>query len=115
MDTTEIDKYRRKLQEARERLIGTETARSGAADTVELDQTRTGRLSRMDALQTQAMAKARQERAGMSLRRIEAALRRCDTGDYGYCVECDEPIDPRRLEAEPAVSLCLACAERREG
>ena len=39
--------------------------------------------------------------------KIEAALRRIDDGSYGYCVETDEPISLRRLEALPIASLSL--------
>lgn len=82
--------------------------------TVELDQTRVGRLSRMDALQGQAMAKATAERKQVEIRRIEAALERIETGAYGYCLQCDEAIAPLRLEADPATALCINCAEKRE-
>ncbi|MFP4080082.1 MAG: TraR/DksA family transcriptional regulator [Ectothiorhodospira sp.] len=96
-------------------LEGTAGARRSGADTVELDQTRTGRLSRMDALQGQAMARASEARAAQQIRRIQAALRRMDEGGYGECVDCGEPIARGRLEANPAVALCIGCAEKAEG
>ena len=48
------------------------------------------------------------------LQKIEAALRRIDDGSYGYCVETDEPINLRRLEARPIASLSLHAQERHE-
>ena len=42
--------------------------------------------------------------------RVAAALRRIESGDYGYCLNCDEEIDARRLEIDPAEPLCLDCA-----
>jgi DnaK suppressor protein len=48
------------------------------------------------------------------LQKIEAALRRIDDGSYGYCVETDEPISLRRLEARPIASLSLHAQERHE-
>ena len=48
------------------------------------------------------------------LQKIEAALRRIDDGTYGYCVETDEPINLRRLEARPIASLSLHAQERHE-
>lgn len=77
---------------------------------VALDQQSVGRLSRMDALQRQAMAQAQERQRALQLRRVEAALRRIETGEYGYCEECGEPIAPRRLEVDPAVPLCISCA-----
>ncbi len=42
---------------------------------------------------------------------ISRALARVDDGDYGICTNCNEPIDPRRLEVLPYAELCVACAE----
>jgi len=90
-----------------------ETADESAA-VVELDQAKVGRLSRMDAMQAQAMAKASSERREQMLRRIEAALKRIDDDEYGDCRECDEPINPRRLEFDPTAVLCIDCASKLE-
>lgn len=77
---------------------------------VELDQQSVGRLSRMDALQGQAMATASQQRRKHRILALEAALRRMDDGDYGSCLECGEEIAPRRLMADPAAARCIRCA-----
>lgn len=109
------------LQECEQRLLKIRAdiealadTRREAAGTVELDQTRTGRLSRMDALQGQAMAKAGQARAELELKRIESALKRIKDGGYGECMECGEEIAVARLKANPVVTLCIRCAEARE-
>ncbi|WP_417674218.1 TraR/DksA family transcriptional regulator [Roseibium sp.] len=83
----------------------------GARATVELDQQSVGRLSRMDALQGQAMAQASERQRRTDLVRIEAALKRLDDGDYGYCLECGEEIAAKRLEIDPAAALCITCAD----
>ncbi|NBC11879.1 MAG: TraR/DksA family transcriptional regulator [Gammaproteobacteria bacterium] len=85
-----------------------------AAATVELDQTRQGRLSRMDAMQQQAMAAATGQRRTTELARIDAALARIDSGDYGLCLGCDEEIAPARLEIDPAATRCISCAAKAE-
>ncbi len=77
---------------------------------VELDQTRVGRLSRMDALQHQAMAQETERRRQQELTRIDAALVRLRNGSYGDCVECGEPIANKRLDLDPSVLYCIACA-----
>jgi DnaK suppressor protein len=82
---------------------------------VELDQSKVGRLSRMDALQQQAMLDATRVRAQRERVRIQSALSRIDHGEYGRCVQCDEPIALGRLEVDPAAPLCMACASRLEG
>lgn len=86
-----------------------------ASAIVELDQSKVGRLSRMDAMQGQAMAQASRERREVKLRLIDAALARIDADDYGYCQNCDEPIAPSRLEFDPTVLLCIDCARKAEG
>jgi DnaK suppressor protein len=109
------------LKETRDSLLklqadleaATEDA-EGSAAIVELDQSKVGRLSRMDAMQAQAMAKASGLRREATLRRIGAALRRIDDGDYGLCIECEEPIDPKRLDFDPTLLLCIDCASRSE-
>lgn len=77
---------------------------------VELDQQSVGRLSRMDSLQVQAMAKAADARRAQEIRRIDAALLRLEEGDYGWCVECGEAIEVKRLEIDPAAPRCSGCA-----
>jgi DnaK suppressor protein len=46
--------------------------------------------------------------------KIDAALRRIETGDYGYCEETGEPIGLQRLEARPIATLSLEAQERHE-
>ena len=106
---------------SRERLLKLKAeleavAESGdeSAAIVELDQTKVGRLSRMDALQAQAMAKASAGRREQMLRRIEAALVRVENDEYGICQECGEPINPKRLDFDPTVTLCIDCASSAE-
>tara|TARA_B100001115_G_C15722543_1_gene351426 strand:+ start:179 stop:559 length:381 start_codon:yes stop_codon:yes gene_type:complete len=78
---------------------------------VELDQTQQGRLSRMDAMQQQAMADETQRRRHVRLVQIDAALARLDDGEYGYCVTCGEEINADRLALDPAIALCLRHAK----
>lgn len=77
---------------------------------VELDQQSVGRLSRQDSLQVQAMAQAADVRRTREMRRIDAALARLDDGDYGWCAECGEAIEAKRLEFDPAAPRCSDCA-----
>jgi len=77
---------------------------------VELDQTSVGRLSRMDALQDQAMALETDRRRQVELQLIDAALKRIEDGNYGYCQSCDEDIPEKRLQIDPTASVCIDCA-----
>jgi DnaK suppressor protein len=84
------------------------------SDVVELDQTTQGRLSRMDALQGQAMAQEVARRREVEIRQIDAALTRIEEGEYGYCVSCGEEIQAKRLDFDPSVPTCIDCARDGE-
>jgi len=84
-----------------------------AARTVDLDQP-IGRLSRMDAMQNQQIAKAGLRSQQLKLKRIEVALAALDQDDYGLCRSCELSIDFRRLKARPESPFCLECAEEME-
>ena len=101
----------RERLEARRGELEAQSADTGAArGAVELDQQSVGRLSRMDAMQVQAMAQAQERKRRHDLVRIEMALRRLDAGDYGYCVECGEEIPDKRLAIDPMAEKCVGCA-----
>ena len=109
-----IESIKGRLIEQRDELREVYESSKESAETVELDQTRVGRVSRMDALQAQAMAKESNRRRQLALQRIDSALKRIEAGDYGDCVVCDEPISVSRLEADPAALLCIDCASKAE-
>jgi DnaK suppressor protein len=108
----EDDRQRfRDLLAARERELRSLSGDAAEARRpVELDQQSVGRLSRQDALQQQAMAKAQDARRAGELLRIKATLERIDAGEFGECVECGEPIAMKRLEINPTTEICVACA-----
>lgn len=85
-----------------------------AAQTVPLDQNSVGRLSRMDALQGQAMAKASVDRQLALGQGIAKALLRIEENEYGRCQECDNFIALARLEIDPIAEFCITCAELKE-
>ena len=48
------------------------------------------------------------------LKKVQAAIHRIDSGDYGWCEETGEPIGVARLLARPTATLCLDAQLRRE-
>jgi DnaK suppressor protein len=69
----------------------------------------------------QTTAEANREESGRevsrkaaSLREVEEALERIADGSYGICLDCDEPIPPKRLAIRPAAARCVACQERQD-
>ncbi len=80
-----------------------------SAQTIELD-TSIGRLSRMDAMQSQQMALELRRRQKNQLLRAENALKRIENGTFGGCARCGQPIPEERLEAQPDAVVCIGCA-----
>ena len=105
-------KMKKRLLDRRKELEHVMEVSAETNTEAELDQQRIGRLSRMDAMQQQAMEEETHRRRDQELARIEAALKRIDDDDYGFCTACDEPIAPKRLENDPATPLCIECASR---
>ncbi|XKE44715.1 TraR/DksA family transcriptional regulator [Halomonas organivorans] len=107
----DMEAVKARLEAMRDDLLARSADSQDARDTVMLDQTSVGRLSRMDALQGQAMAKAEEERRQLTLKRIASALARIERGEYGECIACGDRIDARRLEGDPVALKCIECAE----
>lgn len=106
--------FRDLLQKLKAELLKAGETGDLAEEVVELDQARVGRLSRMDAMQVQAMSLETGRRRRQQLLQVDTALNRIESGDYGDCIECGEAINPKRLEANPCSTFCIECAEALE-
>ena len=111
MNETEIEQIRQKLLLMRSELKELEEMFRETSKPVELDQSSVGRLSRMDAMQAQQMALETARRRQHELAKLEGALRRIESGEYGYCLVCGEEIDVRRLSVAPTSTRCVTCVE----
>ncbi len=96
----------------RRRIKEVEALLDAAGDTkpVELDQSRVGRLSRMDAIQAQALSAETERRRRIELSRLRSARKRLDEGEFGGCIDCGEPIAEKRLQHDPGATVCIDCA-----
>lgn len=112
MDAKTLDKFRKLLDRLAVELHAA-LSEKDATEPVQLD-TSIGRLSRMDAMQSQQMALALKERQRQQLVRVERALRSIDDGNYGACKMCREPISEERLELQPEATVCVTCASKVE-
>ena len=108
------DHYRELIEKQLQALNTQLEDTTGGAATVELDQGRVGRLSRMDALQSQAMHTESLNRAQRQVVALQHALLRLESDDFGFCGRCDEEIAEARLQHNPAAVLCISCAEKKE-
>jgi DnaK suppressor protein len=113
-DTLDLARAEARLEARRRELRELTASHHDEARPAELDPARIGRLSRMDALQAQEMAAATERRREIELDRIDAALQRITSGDFGFCIQCGEDIGLERLEFDPTTPLCIACARQSE-
>lgn len=114
MNQTDLQKFKQLLELQRNELMSSQQKAQSSIQTVELDQSSVGRVSRVDALQSQSMAIETTRLRQQQLRKISTALALIESGDYGYCSICDDEIDPRRLEIDPASTMCVPCASKQE-
>ena len=113
--TTQADTHFRKLIAAKLAEIELAlTAASANAATVMLDQSSVGRLSRMDAMQQQAMAAGQRALLLRRKAQLQAAIHRMENGTFGMCCQCGDDIAAPRLEADPGTPFCAACQAERE-
>lgn len=110
----ELEYFKNRLEERFEEILAGEESRKRESAPVELDQARVGRLSRMDAMQQQAMSQASSRLVELERQRIQTALTRMEAGDYGYCILCDEEIAEKRLRFDPSLLTCISCAQEAE-
>ena len=112
MNPMQLAYFRPKLEEWRLELL------AEASDTItDLSQENLHQPDQMDRAQIESNAAIdlrTRDRERKLLQKIESALRRIEDGTYGYCVETDEPINLRRLEARPIASLSLHAQEKHE-
>ena len=106
----QLQSFQSLLQDKKSQLDSIKETAEGAAGVVELDQSKVGRLSRMDAMQAQAMSVETNRRREIELQRIGNALQRIEDDEYGTCLRCGEDIDIQRLEIDPATPVCIDCA-----
>lgn len=104
------DKFRKLIEDRLATLTTDNALAHDGQAVVELDQQAVGRLSRMGALQMQAMARAGQVRRDAEAQRLRQALLRLDQDEYGWCDDCGEKIAEKRLEVDLTATRCIGCA-----
>ncbi|MGN7611462.1 TraR/DksA family transcriptional regulator [Magnetococcales bacterium HHB-1] len=110
----DLNQIKKALFKRLEELQQISAASQESRAAVELDQTRVGRLSRMDALQMQAMSEENERQRQQEIQRIHVAIKRIESDDYGYCISCDEPIAEKRLQLDFSILTCIHCAKSKE-
>jgi DnaK suppressor protein len=110
MDQTTLERFRNQLEALEAELRDSVEGKADAIAPVQVDSS-IGRLSRMDAIQSQQMALGLKARQQQALLRVQNALKAIANGTYGECRRCKGPIAIERLEAQPDAVVCVKCAE----
>lgn len=108
------DQQRVLIENVRQSLLDDIERGASASETVELEQNKVGRLSRMDAMQQQEMQKAAQLLIRHRLLNIDRALAALEKDEYGFCELCGEQIPPLRLQVKPEALTCVDCQQKTE-
>ena len=113
MDAKTLSKFRKILLEEKQRLLN--NSRAAVASELTLSQDDLPDETDLAASEVnQNLVFKLRDRERQLLMKIDEALERMDEGTFGTCQDCEEPIEPRRLEARPVSTLCIACKEREE-
>ena len=114
MNDGELNRFKTLLLQQRDTLMASQQLGQSATETLALDQSSVGRVSRIDAIQSQSMTIETTRLRQQQLRQITTAIAMIESGDYGFCTECHAEIDVKRLSIDPAAMQCVPCASRLE-
>ena len=109
MSTINLSEFKILIEDKLKELRKEDELGKDSQQIVELDQQSVGRLSRMDAIQSQAMAQAQKRRRNAMQVVLQAALKRIDEGEFGFCDDCGDEIGQSRLMANPIITKCISC------
>jgi len=113
MNPKQVAYFRRRLEESRadlrRELAASQPSEADESSSREGDQT-----DHATANSEREFMVQNHERVQVLLRQTEQALSKLENGTYGYCEDTGEPIDLKRLMAQPSTSLSLAAQQARE-
>ena len=113
MRKTDLKRFQKILESKRDALLN--NAKNLKADGMILDQN--DLPDEMDLASSEGMQSFEFRLRGREktfLDKIDNALRKIESGEFGVCESCEEPISVKRLEARPETTLCIRCKEEQE-
>ena len=113
MDTKTLNRFRKSLLDEKQRILN--NSKSTVQNELVLSQDDLADETDLTVSEmNQNLLFRLRDRERQLLSKIDQALSKMDEGTFGTCEDCEEPIEPRRLEARPVSTLCIACKEREE-
>lgn len=112
MNERQRDYFRQKLEDWKESILNEsgETVRQMQKDARNIPDI----ADRASEETDRALELRTRDRQRKLVMKIDAALRRIENGEYGYCEDTGNPISLRRLDARPIATLSLEAQERHE-
>ena len=113
MDAKTLTKYRKLLIEEKQRILN--NSKNALKNELALSPDDMPDETDLAASEVnQNLVFKLRDRERQLLGKIDEAMARIEEGTFGSCADCEEPIEPRRLEARPVSTLCIACKEKQE-
>lgn len=109
MNEADMKKYRALLLAKREEIMKNSRQRDEICIVRSSDE-----MERIQLAGEREFAVRSMERESRILTQVGAALERMEDGEFGICIECEEPISPKRLAAVPWAPYCLQCQEMHD-
>ena len=107
---SDLIKFKTDLLNLKREILEIEIASGGSKKPVALDQSSVGRVTRIDAIQQQQMAVESSRRRTDAMLKIEAALLRIQSDEFGICAKCGDDIATARLDIDPTFIKCVTCS-----
>ncbi len=111
MKKEKLNYFRSRLKQMEEELVKSLDQSNYTTDPISPDSS-LGRLTRLEAMQSQQMSFEARRRQNKRLKSIRKALELIESGKYGVCIKCDKKIPEGRLESMPEARICVDCAPR---
>ncbi|MEN6532584.1 MAG: TraR/DksA C4-type zinc finger protein [Bryobacteraceae bacterium] len=106
MTKSEINRFKQILEKRQEELAVVLRNREGIVIEKSPDA-----LDEVQHATERELAIRNLDRESQLLRNVRIALRRIDDGTFGTCLNCEEEINPKRIEAVPWTAFCIRCQE----
>ena len=113
MDAKKLAKFKKTLLEEQERILNNTKNSLTTELNISSDDLADETDLAASTIAQNLVFKLRDRERHLMLK-ISEALARIDDGTFGICADCEEAIEPRRLEARPSTTMCIACKERQE-
>lgn len=113
MNKRDLERFRKLLIEQRDQLQGNVKKALSGDIHVDPDDFPDEMDIASSEMSLQFAGRLREREQGL-LAKIEAALRKIESGEYGECIVCGEQIGVARLRARPVAELCIDCKSEQE-